>query len=187
MRWITIWVFCFWAANVWAAGFDFRDTRWGMSMQEVKATESGKVWKEEDGFLGYLETVAGFSTVLIYVFVEDRLVRARYDFTQRHSNKNEYLADYETIKQILLKKYGKPDSNERIWSNSLFQNDPQQYGLAVARGDMFQMAEWSLPKTEIVLVLSGDNFEIHLVAEYVSRALKHLEEEQQEQQHADQF
>jgi len=93
-------------------------------------------------------------------------------FVGEHSNKNDYIRDYKNLKEILAKKYGKPWSDRTTWDNDLFKNDRSQWGLAVSIGHLSYGALWDTSKTYITLGLSGDNYEITLLAAYDSRELK---------------
>ena len=89
-----------------------------------------------------------------------------------HTNKNFYINDYEELKEILTKKYGKPKKDEKIWDNELYKDDRSSWGLAVSVGHLAYGASWETSTTEIVLRLSGDNYKISLILAYDSKELK---------------
>jgi hypothetical protein len=94
---------------------DFRKTTWGMTKAQVLATEPLKpVIRDDEAGLTVVAyksvTVAGMTGNLVYIFAEDKLVRAKYMFEEEHSNKTDHITDYETLDDTLGEKYGKPSS-----------------------------------------------------------------------------
>ncbi len=163
----------------------FRKTRWGMSKKEVEKAEGGKPDLEQGRVIAYSGTVVGLDTAIAYVFVKDKLVRARYAITEKHVNDNQYLDDYATLKAALTKKYGKPDDHQAVWKNNLYRDDPDNWGMAVAAGHLVFYDTWKQPGTRIDLVLSGNNFDVSLVAEYTSTKLEKLEDKLKKKQQQD--
>lgn len=162
---------------------DFRDVQWGMSVNKVKEIEKTKLISEQKGYkdiLIYSDSLMGLDCHVGYVFVNDKLVRSKYIITQKHTNKNDYIYDYDHLKQILIDKYGKPEwtknNDDKTWLNSLFKGSPEDWGKAVSAGHLVYASEWHTPKSKIALSLSGDNFEIELVIEYKSWRFGELEE-----------
>ncbi len=93
--------------------YNFRKTRWGMSIAQVKSSEDVEVLEEGGG--GYMETlrlgyevVIGKIVTILYVFIDDQLVRAKYILDGTHENDNLFINDYSDFTEILTKKYGKP-------------------------------------------------------------------------------
>src|SRR5689334_19027921 len=85
---------------------DFRKATWGMSQTQVKATESAppaditennaEVSIQYGGIrLGELTGRA------IYIFVNDRLVRAKYLFEAEHTERNDFIRDFRKIEPLL--------------------------------------------------------------------------------------
>jgi hypothetical protein len=156
--------------------FDFRKANWGMSKKQVKATESGKVERDDDEVLAYSGTVSGMDALIAYIFIDSKLVRAKYVFLPQHTNKNDYIVDYKGIKETLTDKYGSPKSDDSYWRNDLYKTDYSEWGFAVSLGHLTYSAEWETESSEISLILSGENYKIHLATEYISKQLKNLEE-----------
>lgn len=154
----------------------FRKTFWGMNKKQVKQTETSKIMKDETGYLAYSENISGLEAFIFYYFVEDKLVRARYTFISEHSNKNDYLIDYDMIGDVLKEKYGKPKSDDTIWRDDLYKKDYPDWGFAISLGHLFKKAVWDTNSTNIDHVLYGENYSITHIAEYKSKALDYLEE-----------
>ena len=164
---------------------DFRNTRWGMSKDQVKAVEVSELGQEINDLggtigidaLGYKTRLLNLDTLILYVFANDKLVRAQYRIVETHSNKNDYIDDHSLVKQAIRGKYGDPDRDDNIWKNDLYKDDRQQFGFAVGYGHLVYVAQWKTDHTSITQVLQGENFEIEHVVEYGSAVHGHLEEE----------
>ena len=166
--------------------YDFRKTNWGMSKEQVKATEDKKPDFEYDTSLVYKVKIGGDDYYCIYTFLEDKLYNSGYVFFGKHSNDNLYIDDYKGLKKTLTEKYGKPLTDRTTWDDDLFKNDRSEWGLAISIGDLSYGATWETSTTYITLRLNGDNYEISLVLAYDSRELeewvKKIKEEQEKSQ-----
>lgn len=165
--------------------YDFRKIRWGMSVSQVIASELEKPVSESPDVIVFETEIVGFPCGLGYIFVRDTLVRAKYIFSQKHTNRNLYLDDYTKIKQALTKKYGKPKEDDKVWSDDLYKNKPDDWGMAVCVGHLLLHAGWVTPSTNIHLWLSGDNYEVSLQAEYSSLKFGDFEKNNKESKDAD--
>jgi hypothetical protein len=162
--------------------YDFRKTNWGMSVKQVKEIEDAKLDIESDTTLGYSNIkIDGKNFICVYFFLEDKLYRSGYGFLEKHSNDNFYIDDYENLKGILTKKYGKPVLDKIIWKNDLFKNKQQDWGTAISIGHLEYFSSWETITTYINLGLNGDNYKISLTLGYYSKELeewvKKIEEE----------
>ena len=177
------------AQNVFAS--DFRNADWGMSIEEVKAGENAKHYGEKQFSstfqLGYEVKVAGLDAHAMYIFVEDKLVRAGYYFTETHFNDNLYIVDYNNLNEILTKKYGHIKDERKIWHDDLYKNRPQEWGSAISYGHLVMSTKWITSKTRVTLFIQGDNTEIELFIEYISLELERLEKEATEKQTLEDF
>lgn len=88
--------FCFSVNNAKAEDFTFRKTKWGMSVEQVKASEGLDVANDGDNFIGYKTNIIGKDVLIGYYFVENMLVRSRYILAENHTNKNDYISDWGT-------------------------------------------------------------------------------------------
>lgn len=104
------------------AKYDFRKANWGMSKEQVKATEDKKPDFEDNTMLSYEVTISEKDFECAYLFLEDKLYGSGYLFFGEHTNKNLYIDDYEELKEILTKEYGKPKIDKVTWKNGLFKN-----------------------------------------------------------------
>tara|TARA_B100000212_G_C27374187_1_gene533943 strand:- start:2026 stop:2697 length:672 start_codon:yes stop_codon:yes gene_type:complete len=161
-----------------AIDYDFRKSRWGDSRSEVIASEGAEPLVSQEGLIGYQTRVAGLDMLAAYIFVGDQLVRARYVITEKHANETDFISDYNNLKELLSNKYGVPDEDENIWKNDLFKDSYEDWGMALQVGHLVYYSHWTHQRTEIKLVLNGDNYEIDFLLEYSSNDLGKLEAEQ---------
>ncbi|RFA06647.1 hypothetical protein B7R21_19185 [Subtercola boreus] len=119
--------------------------------------------------------MAQLDATALYIFVEDVLTRAKYLINQEHSHDGAYLIDFLTLNDLLTQKYGQPNEVNEYWVNSLYQDSPEDWGLAVSAGHLSRYYVWDLPETELYLALKGDNFKVGLEIEYTGKAFQEFE------------
>lgn len=143
--------------------------RFGMSQDEVLALENQSPVYSTDSSMLYMDvSAAGKPATLIYTFVNDYLFSVFYLFTDSHTNDNEYIKDFESIDQSLTSKYGTPTMDQKYsWDNSLYKDDKEDYGFAIALGHLQIMSQWTMDNYLISHALSGDNYEIEHSLIYV--------------------
>jgi len=167
--------------------FDFRKAKWGMSKKDIKKTEKAKVVRDDNEVLAYDDKVSGMDVLIGYIFINDKLVRSKYVFLNKHTNKNDYISDFGTIKSSIIQKYGEPKEDEKYWNNDLYKNDYDDWGFAISLGHLSYYTVWETPITKIVLQLTGDNYKIDFGVQYGSVLLKTLEEEKVKEKKLDEF
>lgn len=156
--------------------FDFRKVAWGMSKKQVKATESNMVVVDNDSVLAYTGRVSGKKALISYSFTNSKLVQAIYVFLTDHTNKNDYIVDYENVKETLTNKYGTPKSDDVDWRNDLYKSDDSEWGFAISLGHLNYRSNWETESSEITLLLTGENYKIQLITKYASKQFEGLEE-----------
>ncbi len=167
---------CMLVAKVsFADDFTFRKTRWGMSMDEVKASETLEVARQEADLLVYEAKVINKDVFILYRFVGNKLTRAKYFLNEKHMNNNDFIADYNDFKEILKKKYGEPKEDNMVWKNNLYKGKYSGWGTAISMGHLVYFSTWETESSEIINSLSGDNFKIICLVEYGSKEFKELE------------
>jgi hypothetical protein len=138
------------------AKFDFRNTNWGMTKVEVKATEFNELIQDKDDMLIYSDVIGGEMNVLVaYIFEDGKLVKGKYLF-RTTDDENQYIHDYQRVKETLTLKYGSPKSDEEIWTDEAYKEDPEKWTLAVSSGHLAYKTVWETGATMISLVLHGD-------------------------------
>ncbi len=151
---------------------DFRQANWGMSKEEVRAIESAEPDYESEDGLGYDVTIDGKNFLCLYAFLEDKLYQAGYHYVDTHVNDNNYIVNFEELKELLIQKYGKPKVDEIIWKNDLFKDDIQHWGMAICMGHLEYYTAWENESTRTLIKLYGDNYEISMIIGYYSKQLE---------------
>ena len=145
----------------------FRDTRWGMTRDDVMMAEGKDVYFSESKYFAYHRNVIGLDVSVAYYFEGDRLVKARYVFEEKYGAANDYIADFQTAKGKLSEKYGKPTEDSRVWTNQQFRDDLSKLGEALKLRHVTLVARWTSPETKIVANLFAmDDGEIRFIVEY---------------------
>lgn len=126
--------------------YTFRKTFWGMSIDEVIQNEGEPEVKDatmlvyKDKYIGKKHCSIGF------VFSDNKLVRAKYLFDEKHSNDNLFLDDFNDISKLLEMKNGKSHNEGKVWKNELYKGDEDNYGMAVSKGDLILYQKWRFKK-----------------------------------------
>lgn len=166
---------------------DFRKAKWGMSKLQIKKIESAELVAEAEDVILYSSKLASLETDVGYSFVGGKLIVGSYRLTEKHTNKNDYIRDYETLKGLLTKKYGSPIVDKITWKNDLYKGDIQDYGMAISIGHLTYFCKWTTDRTEIIFVLYGDNYEVSNALKYSSIELKDFEQKAREDAVLDDF
>ncbi len=159
----------------------FRSSSWGAGIDEVKARENTDLVLEKDDLLAYKTAVGGLSSLAVFDFVDGHLVMGRYAIDVEHADQNSFLTDFNSLKELLKKKYGPTSASNAYWHNELFHDDYSQWGLAISIGHVSFFETWDEAETHIELQLHGDNHQVKLCVMYQSHALKHLLDAKREQ------
>lgn len=178
MRFMGRILVCILLVALFAAGYvlgadapDFRNVRWGMTMEEVMAAETEValiVVTGEPALAGNC-TVAGRKARLYYQFSGSQLSEAFYAFEDTHTNSNLYIDDFTDMKELLTLKYGPPALDTAIWKHNLYRNRPDDWGLALISGDVKFRAEWETARTRVSLLLTGDNYKAFHFLTYLGK------------------
>ncbi len=99
----------------------FRSTTWGMSPDEVKEVETLNFVAQDDDqgmiYLMYQGSVGNMDVILGYMFVNNELATASYDFKETYLSMGQYIEQYNRIKGILKDNYGSPTHDLENWNN----------------------------------------------------------------------
>ena len=134
---------------------------------------------------------------LVYIFANDKLVRAKYVFDAEHGDPNDFIRDYRAIEPLLREKYGKPVSERAFWSDDSLQDEPKSYleqdrasstdilpsdlfaGPSIAAGHLKLYTRWRGDRTKISHGLTGgsagEDSRITHQIEFLSVELERLE------------
>lgn len=154
---------------------DVRGARWGMSPDDVRAVEKGRFGTASTTDRGgtalyFQDTVAGFEVMVGYLFYENKLVRVVLLPAVSHTAPNLYVEDFNRLRDALKNKYGQPDAGGTHWKNDILKGQSGGLGLSVVAGYAEMESRWEkLPRTEILLKLTGDNYKAKLIVFYDSK------------------
>lgn len=110
MKNFALYIFFFVFANTLYAQNepDIRNAKWGMTKVEVIASEVMKPIRVTDAYISYRFELMGENTFLLYEFIKNSLLGARYVIEKPSNNLN------DKIKKILALKYGEPIVEEDL-------------------------------------------------------------------------
>jgi hypothetical protein len=155
----------------------FEEMRWGVSKKQVLELE-GKPSNQEKvkglDIMKYEQKVINMDCAIEYIFAANKLRKTKFSFMNTYLDKNDYLEDYQKIKEALIQKFGKPLEEKMNWRDSTHKDDFSAWGEAISLGHLELSSRWETPYTEIQASLRGNNDEIALVVEYTGLQLKEL-------------
>ncbi|MEM7734802.1 MAG: hypothetical protein AAF267_03350 [Deinococcota bacterium] len=152
-----------------ARGFRLND--WGVSRAEARESETYAFMSEDIDTMTFTtgQTMFGMGATVGYVFTaEDQLAAGTYIFDS-HAVTSRYLDDYEAIQEVLVDLYGEPAGASTEWLDEYHRGNLDNYGNAVAEGDLRLETRWETPDEVIVLRLFGDNGRVMHRADYLSK------------------
>ena len=150
---------------------DFRVAKWGMSMEEVIELEPEPPKLKKDNTLDYSTIMLDKQVQIGYTFENDKLIRAGFYFLTEPDTKNGYIETYDEVKELLTEANGQPFIDTIKQKDPSQKIDEEQMGEAICKGDVLYASQWNLPRTDIQLVLRGEDSECHLTIVYLSKEL----------------
>jgi hypothetical protein len=104
-----------------SADYTFRNTVWGMTIDDVIGSEGRAPDDSDQASLLYNdESVLNMDCSVFYSFSDGKLTDGMYTIDQMHTNENDYITDYQTIVSALTEKYGQPLVSNENWKSDLF-------------------------------------------------------------------
>lgn len=166
------------ASTVFAENDTVRNTRWGMTVEEVKAVETWEYLGRENNIIGFQgELKKGVSTNLYYTFHNDRLMRLRY------SMKGDGFL-FQFFYKALKEKYGRPHLFETENGN-INEKWLNTYGVYGDRSQ-FLSAKWKIHDGQTnVQLLGGYNKTVEIY--YSHKDYKKLQEQIKKDQERDEM
>jgi len=144
--------------------YDFRNTRWGMSKEDVLASESGEPVVQTDTQIGYFTEILDKNIYMAFILENQHLISALYALRDMRENLDDSFKDFEDFKKILTMKYGEPNAGQGdIWADPSFGDedglktlllDRSKYEEALNQGEILHAAMWKTDKTWIKVALS---------------------------------
>ena len=162
----------------WGENYTFRFTSWGMTSEEVIASEPklDPIEKSEN-FIKFKTQILGKNVELAYLFVQNKLVGSTYKLEDNYINSRHFISTYQKFKTALAQKYGPAKKEEIIWLNDAYRNDGNKKGLALSLGHLEYFASWETPDTTIASSLKEENYYVNCSVAYSSKELSALQQE----------
>jgi hypothetical protein len=163
-----------------------------MSPAQVKLTENSSPVSETelppyDLAISYKGKYEGLDAEIGYLFTGGKLVLGGYAVTNKYEDPAQYVKEYEKIKGVLTGEFGKPASDEKVWTPGEKESTPDAYGKAVTEGKLILQTAWHTPRTELFLTLEGGNVNTILSVLYYSVELNPRVEERRLKQEMENF
>jgi uncharacterized lipoprotein YehR (DUF1307 family) len=140
-----------------APEFNFRKTTWGMSRDQVKASEDTTPTGDKSDVITFRSELDGIPAIVGYIFDKDKLARAGYLMRSSYEDPEKYIDDYDKVKESMIKIYGPPAQDEMHWKEGEESQDPAVYGKAVCDGRLSFITVWTDGVTMIRERLSGED------------------------------
>lgn len=168
---------------------DFRSCFWGMQKEEVRKVEKEFLKDENQGRLIYSTSLLNIDCYLFYRFTRDnKLYESGYLFVEEYVDPRSYIIDYQKVKNLIEKKYGKPYLDGESWTNDLVKGSGLSPGTALELGFLQFVSFWSTEKTDISLILTLNNrYEIGMLLSYTSKEYASVIKQKTEQDALDQI
>jgi len=146
-------------------------------------SSSGKMEKDKElrkiinppgrfSVLRYEDYIWGFDCDICYWFLEDKLIQSCYSLNENILDEDPCIEDYEGLKRLLTKKYGKPTIYEEEWIDDLAKRNELNRETAINKGCLAYRTGWEISTTKISMVISGYKNENYLQITYTSKELE---------------
>ncbi len=158
----------------WAENYNFRNTRWGMTQEEVIASETMVPIEKEKDMIKYKTQILEKNVELLYVFAQNKLLGASYILDENYLNSEQFIQTYVLFKKELIKKYGQPNKDITHWENDAFKKDRSKWGIALSLGYLEYFTFWETPVTTVSCGLKEKNYQVLCSVEYWSLEFSNL-------------
>lgn len=165
---------CTCVSFVRAQNSNFRGLPWGATREDVVKAEGGRTIDPSTIFpegsplsmllrdpglesLAYAGRLNDLDCVYAFFFAGGKMVQGRYVFSEKHSDANLHIEDFQKVKSSLTDRYGKPEQDVALWRDERYKSDRTQWGKALTEGHFGYTAVWRLPDTCIMHQLAGVN------------------------------
>jgi hypothetical protein len=148
---------------------DFRDTKWGMSKEEVKVIESSEINEEDADEIIYKVEHYTQPFFCGYKFENGKLHQGYYIWDGSYLNPDNYIVNYSQLKELLTREYGKPGIDEVIWEDDYPFKTEKMQGYALFTNHVTLASGWETENTKIMLILINNGTEVRLAISYTSK------------------
>jgi hypothetical protein len=144
----------------------FDEMHWGSTKKQIVDSEgkpAAQTRVKGGDILAYKQKMFNLDCDIEYSFAANKLKQTRFSFANDSLDKNDYLDDYRKIKDALIRRFGKPVSENMNWRDNSCKEDFSAWGEAVGLGQLELTSRWLTPQTEILASLAGRDEKISLV------------------------
>jgi hypothetical protein len=158
----------------WGDTYNFRHTNWGMTPEEVIASETIAPFEKDKTMIKYNTQILDKNVELLYLFAQNKLIGASYKLDENYLNSERFIKAYTRFKGELIKKYGLPTKEITQWKNDTFKSDRSKWGIALSLGYLEYFTFWEAPGTTVSCGLKEKNFYVLCSIEYWSVEFSNL-------------
>jgi hypothetical protein len=162
------------AGSGWADTYNFRHTKWGMTPEEVIASEAMTPIEKDEKMIKYKTRVLDKNVELLYLFAQNKLIGASYKLNENYINSERFFKIYNRFKEELVNKYGPPKKDITHWKNDAFKSNRSKWGMALSLGYLEYFTYWEAPGTTVSCGLKEQNYYVLCSIDYWSMELSHL-------------
>ncbi len=154
-----------------ACSTDFRSSKWGDTIEQVKKAEREQKWYQSgspDGSqtaMYYEGQVDGLNAIIFFAFNHNGLLWGKHVFMENHSIHDDYYTDYVLVNKTLYKELG-PTDTEYQFTDESTRNHPDQWGKAIYQGELLIQTKWDNERSVVMHAIFGKDKEITHVVEY---------------------
>jgi hypothetical protein len=132
----------------------FRRASWGMTKDEVRRTEDAKLVREKDDELGYVGSLLGRQSIIMYNFRDGVLVKGEEGIQISDDVPDSPVCT--KLLALLERKYGKPEMPDNQVGKSVPLRTRSGYGFPADSGALSSLANWQALEVEITLLYYED-------------------------------
>ena len=158
----------------WGDTYNFRYTKWGMSPEEVIASETMAPIEKDETLIKYNTQILDKKVELLYLFAQNKLIGASYKLDENYLNSERFIKAYTRFKGELIKKYGQPNKEITQWKNDAFKSDRSKWGIALSLGYLEYFTFWEIPGTTVSCGLKEKNYYVLCSIDYWSMEFSNL-------------
>ncbi len=141
-------------------------SNWDVSKEKIiKKMKDWPVVKKDGDILIYKSKYKEFNVLLGFLFKRNRLVEIKYYIIKKNCNVSDYIKDYNKLRRIFIKEYGRSKIKEKIWKDIAFKERWSE-ARAIGNGYLKYRGSWQRVNTKIMLSLAGQKGRIRLIISY---------------------
>lgn len=142
-------------------GTQFRNAKWGDSIDIVRGNETAEFYGESEQTLIYKDSIEGTNCYVLYMFDGSHgLYRGAYQLNPEYTSGGQYISLYNSLKNKLISKYGEPTTDKIVNNEQQNLIDIAGAPKALEYGYTTYAAQWITTDTKIGLTASAQNYEI---------------------------